>query len=1327
MRNWKPWAKWTTGVAGALLLLFAFLLFTPPGLSLVGRMVRPLTGGAVTVEQLSGTSPNRLRAASVEIADAQGVWLRLTGITLDWSAFSALRNHIKVRDVTAARIAVLRRHIPSDSQSGETPRIDVAHFRFARIDIQAPVIGRQVALTAQGALAYTSRHQLSADVTASRIDNSDRYRIDGGIAQDVAQGSIAIQEGGDGILGDLAGLPGLGPVNLQARAGGTGAANTMSFTLSAGPLKANGQGTLQLASERADIAFNATAPQMKLRDDLSWQSLSATGRFHGRFIQPEIEAYLIVDGGTFDTLKADQIALNIIGNAGRANLEAAITGLMMPSQPADLFAHQPVTVKASADLKVANRPVVFSVGHPLLNLHGQATTRGATAVTAQLTIPALAPFAATQGIDIRGTAGLDIALNQIGPRTQMRLQGRMDTQGTAVLARLLGRDARMDFTIALEGSDVVESRVNLQGAAITANANGTVRKGVLGYGVTFNLSDLSRLSDIMQGSLTMRGDANGPLATAAIRARGNAQIATKGFAQQQVTIEMEASGLPAPRAGRLNVQGRLNGAPLSVQANLSGRDARQLALAARWKSLDASGDIALPENAPITGKIRLAVRQLADIAVFTGAQITGAANAAIQLTANRGKTDAQLTAALNGVQFGSVHLGNTDLRGKIADLFANPSFDMTLAARSVNAGGLTGDASLELDGPRDRLAAKLLANMKDAAGTAVRAEADALVNVTAHKVTLQSLSGDWRGIELALKAPATIDYEDGVSIDRLTAGFGGGDITLSGRLLPQLQLRASAQNITLASFKSFTPNGTAQGTLSGTAELSGTLAAPQGTITLKGDGLRTAFSSRAVPPATLEARAQLLGDHAAITANVQGGNATSLAVSGTIGLAADSPINLHAKGLADLALFDPLLTADGRRLRGKLAFETDIGGTFAGPRVTGSGQLSDGEFQDYLRGVQIQNITAAIQAQGADIRITQFQGRAGKGTLSGSGNINLSAPGLPVDFTLDAKDARPIVSDLFTASLSGNIKMTGTLTNQLNLSGDIRVLGGEINLPDNFPPEVAVLNVRQRGRPAPPPPSTSRVNLDIAVRTAAPIFVRGHGIDAEMGGAIRVGGTSAAPTISGGFQMNRGSYDAAGQRLDFTTGRIGFDGMGLRNRFDPTLDFVAQTVSNGITARLNVTGYASAPKISLSSTPQLPQDEIVAHLLFRQDVKQLTPLQLASIAQALAAMGGIGGGLNPLGLVRRNLGLDRLSVGSASSGVPGEQSTTVEAGRYVTRGVYVGVKQTLSGGTQTQVQVDITRRLKAQATLSTGTDATTTRRAGEDTGSSIGLAYELEY
>jgi len=336
---------------------------------------------------------------------------------------------------------------------------------------------------------------------------------------------------------------------------------------------------------------------------------------------------------------------------------------------------------------------------------------------------------------------------------------------------------------------------------------------------------------------------------------------------------------------------------------------------------------------------------------------------------------------------------------------------------------------------------------------------------------------------------------------------------------------------------------------------------------------------------------------------------------------------------------------------------------------------------------------------------------------------------MPVDLTLQTDKARPVAGDLCTATLSGTLKLTGQLRNQTTLSGKIEVPAAEINLPRNFPPEVAVLNVRRRGQPPPPPPAPqSRTMLDVDVRATGPIFVRGHGMDADMGGAIHVGGTINDPIMRGDFRMNRGSYSIAGQVLDFTAGRVIFDGTGVRGRLDPGLDFQAQTVSAGVTATLGIGGYASAPKITLSSTPPLAQDEVIAHLLFQQSVKQLTPLQLASIAQAVAEIGGIGGGFSPLGLVRRNLGLDRLSVSSASTGVVGQSQTQVEAGRYVMRNVYVGVKQNLSGGTQTQVQVDITRRLKAQATLATGNNpATLQGNSLQSNESSIGLSYQFEY
>ena len=78
-----------------------------------------------------------------------------------------------------------------------------------------------------------------------------------------------------------------------------------------------------------------------------------------------------------------------------------------------------------------------------------------------------------------------------------------------------------------------------------------------------------------------------------------------------------------------------------------------------------------------------------------------------------------------------------------------------------------------------------------------------------------------------------------------------------------------------------------------------------------------------------------------------------------------------------------------------------------------------------------------------------------------------------------------------------------------------------------------------------------------------------------------------------------------------------FNGMGLQKKLDPSLDFTAQTKAAEVTAVVHITGLADAPQIELTSTPELPQDEILARLLFGEPAAQLTALQLVQTGAAL--------------------------------------------------------------------------------------------------------------
>jgi translocation and assembly module TamB len=63
----------------------------------------------------------------------------------------------------------------------------------------------------------------------------------------------------------------------------------------------------------------------------------------------------------------------------------------------------------------------------------------------------------------------------------------------------------------------------------------------------------------------------------------------------------------------------------------------------------------------------------------------------------------------------------------------------------------------------------------------------------------------------------------------------------------------------------------------------------------------------------------------------------------------------------------------------------------------------------------------------------------------------------------------------------------------------------------------------------------------------------------------------------------------------------------------------------------------------------------------------------------------------------------------------------------VTNRVYVGAKQSTNGLTQAQVQVDITRKLKVQTTLSTGGGTVQGATPENDPGSSVGVSYQFQY
>ena len=125
-------------------------------------------------------------------------------------------------------------------------------------------------------------------------------------------------------------------------------------------------------------------------------------------------------------------------------------------------------------------------------------------------------------------------------------------------------------------------------------------------------------------------------------------------------------------------------------------------------------------------------------------------------------------------------------------------------------------------------------------------------------------------------------------------------------------------------------------------------------------------------------------------------------------------------------------------------------------------------------------------------------------------------------------------------------------------------------------------------------------------------------------------------------------------------------------------------------------------------------------------------MQVAEIGAALAILSGIGSsGSNPLVKLQKTLGLDRLTVGAntttTATGATENSGAAIAAGRYVSKRVYVEAKQSTTGTSQVQVQVDLTKHLKLQTRLGNGTAAVQGTTPENDPGSSLGISYQFEY
>jgi translocation and assembly module TamB len=470
-------------------------------------------------------------------------------------------------------------------------------------------------------------------------------------------------------------------------------------------------------------------------------------------------------------------------------------------------------------------------------------------------------------------------------------------------------------------------------------------------------------------------------------------------------------------------------------------------------------------------------------------------------------------------------------------------------------------------------------------------------------------------------------------------------------------------------------------------------------------------------PLTLDGRIVRGGSGYGLDLKASGPGGTRATITGSA--AADfASADVRIEGGAQSALINPFIAP--RNIEGPVSFDLRLKGP---PRLESlTGNVS-------LRGARIVAPELAIEL--ADVAVSadlagQRATLSGSGRVEGGGQVRISGPvGLTPpfdgDLAIELAAVRLRDPELFDTDVSGALRVSGPLTGGASISGNLSLGRTEFGIPaagsgqemllDNvthIAEPTAVRETRKRaglvdeaGSVRPP---MRPFGLDVSISAPRRIFVRGRGLDVELGGALRVGGTTDNVVPSGQFDLVRGRLDILGKRFNIDEGLIQ-----LQGALTPYVRFGATTESEGIRATVLIEGDATAPEILFRSMPELPQEEVIARILFSKSLTSLSPFQAAQLAAAVARLAGKGGeGI--VSKLRKSFGLDDLDLTTGADG-----GTGLRVGKYLSEKLYTDVDIGSDGKTELHLNLELRRDLTVRGTV-----------GAEGTGG-VGVFFERDY
>lgn len=615
--------------------------------------------------------------------------------------------------------------------------------------------------------------------------------------------------------------------------------------------------------------------------------------------------------------------------------------------------------------------------------------------------------------------------------------------------------------------------------------------------------------------------------------------------------------------------------------------------------------------------------------------------------------------------------------------------------------------------------------------TGTKEAPDIAFDMTARDVMAAELKKQGLG---ALNAEAKgTSANERLNIDaRVTGGAASGtgiDVRANGAVplgKGDLALDVNLTNLPLVLLNGVVKGQDLAGNVTGTARITGPLTNPAANFNLRGSGLAAKpLRESGLAPLTLQAAGKYAAKAVDLSSlQLDGPGGLNVTANGKIPFSGQG-LGVNVNGNVPLALANRFLADRGAQASGTLSLTANVSGGFQKSQLRGMFSTNGATFVDPETNLRFVNINVMGSMEGETITLRQVNANLSSGgSLSASGTISTNAvANFPANIEVKFNRARYAYGKLVVATIDGGVSITGPLMRDPLISGRIDVDKAEITVPENLGGGAAYVPVHHKNTPknvqvtldrarvetrknkVPTPVARPTVpRLDVVVSAPNQIFVRGRGLDTELGGRVRLTGPITNIRPVGSFDLIRGRISILGQRITFDEGHVTLVG-----DLNPQLNFVARSEGDGITAIVTVTGTVDDLNIVFSSSPELPQDEVLAQLIFKRSIGELSAFQIAQLAAAAAELAG-GSNNSLINKLRQGTGLDDLDVVTNSKG-----ETSVRAGRYIRDNIYLGVEAGARGTTKGTVNLDISRNLKVKGAF------------GAEDDSSGGIFYEKDY